>query len=176
MAAGQTQGAFPGFNGQQPGMNNGGSSPFGTAVAADSPEYAVQQFLQKLTGDDMTDIAALFSRKSVGLAKTIREGKASADKLSELKSGVADAKALPAMTMQGKRVIVLEHAGNNQAGGGFAAPTQSYGRGGRDQTNKPKPTLKVQFTVVQEEGQMVIQDIRISNTTAQVRPRNQRSR
>lgn len=155
---------------------NDGSSPFGSAVAADSPEYAVQQFLQKLNGDDMTEIAAHFSRKSVGLAKTIREGKASADKLSELKSGVAGSRALPAMTMQGKRVIVLEHADNNQAAGGFAAPTQSYGRNGRDQANKPKPTLKVQFTVVQEEGQMVIQDIRISNTTAQIRPRNQRNR
>jgi hypothetical protein len=157
-------------------MNNGSSSPFGAAVAADSPEYAVQQFLQKLNGDDMADIAALFSRKSTGLAKTIREGKASADKLSELKSGVADSKALPSWTMQGKRVVVLEHADNNQAGGGFAAPMQSSGRSGRDQTNKAKPTLKVQFTVVQEEGQMLIQDIRISNTTAQIRPRNQRNR
>lgn len=174
MAAGQMQGAFPGFNGQQPG-NNGGS-PFGAAVAADSPEYAVQQFLLKLNGDDLTDVSALFSRKSTGLAKTIREGKLSAEKLSELKSGVTDAKALPSWTMQGKRVVVLEHADNNQAGGGFAAPGQSYGRSGRDQSNKPKPTLKVQFTVVQEEGQMVIQDIRISNTTAQIRPRSQRNR
>jgi len=78
--------------------------------------------------------------------------------------------------VQGKRVVVLEHADNNQAGGGFAAPMQSSGRSGRDQTNKAKPTLKVQFTVVQEEGQMLIQDIRISNTTAQIRPRNQRNR
>ncbi|HVW38727.1 MAG TPA: hypothetical protein VHB99_15540 [Pirellulales bacterium] len=168
-------GAFPGFNGQ-PGMNNGSSSPFGAAVAAGSPEFAVQQFLEKLNGDDMTDVSSLFSRKSIGLAKTIREGKISADKLSELKSGVAGSKANPAMVMQGKRVIVLEHADNNQSGGGFAAPTQSSGRSGRDQTNKPKPTLKVQFTVVQEEGQMLIQDIRISNTTAQIRQRTQRNR
>lgn len=166
-------GGFPGGNGA-PGFNNGDQSPFGTGVAADSAEYAVQQFLEKLKGGELTDVADMFSRKATGLAKAIREGKASEGKISELKSGVAQSKALPAMTLQAKHVIILEHGDGNQ--GGFAAPIQPSGQGRRGQGNRTKPTLRVQFTVIQEEGQMVIQDIKINNTTAQIRQREPRKR
>ena len=166
-------GAFPGGNGQ-PGFNNGGQTPFGSGVAADSAEFVVQQFLEKLKGGQLTDVADMFSRKATGLAKAIREGKASEGKISELKSGVDQAKALPSMTLQGKHVVILEHGDGNQ--NGYAAAPQSTGQGRRGQGNRAKPTLRVQFTVIQEEGQMVIQDIKISNTSATIRQRDGRKR
>ncbi len=126
----------------------------------------------------MADVASLFSHKATGLAKSIREGKASEAKLSELKSGVAGASAQPAINLQGKHLIVLEQASaSNQGGGGYGGAAPSYGGNNRrDQSNKPRPTLKVQFTVVPEDGQMVIQDIKISKTTAQIRQREPRQR
>lgn len=173
---GQMQpGAFPGGNGQ-PGFNNGGQSPFGSGVAADSPEFVIQQFLEKLKGEELTDVAAMFSRKATGLAKAIREGKASAGKISELKSGVDQAKALPTMTLQAKHVVILEHGdGGNQNGYSSAPQSTTQGRRGQ-QGNRAKPTLRVQFTVIQEEGQMVIQDIKINNTSASIRQREGRTR
>ena len=173
MAAGQSPGGPPGFNGQFAGANGGGQSSLAGA-AAGSPEHAIQQLLDKLNKGEMADVASLFSPKATGLAKSIREGKASEAKLSELKSGVAGASPQPAIKLQGKHLIVLEQASasNQGGGGGYGAPAQSFGgRNRRDQTSKPRPTLKVQFTVVSEEGQMVIQDIKISKSTAQIRQR-----
>ena len=177
MAPGQSPGGPPGFNGQYPGANGGGQSSLAGA-AAGSPEHAIQQFLEKLNKGEMTDVASLFSHKATGLAKSIREGKASEAKLTELKSGVAGANAQPAINLQGKHLVVLEQAtANNQGGGGYAGASPSYGGGNRrDQSSKARPTLKVQFTVVPEDGKMLIQDIKISKTTAQIRQREPRQR
>jgi hypothetical protein len=175
-------GALPGFNGAQAGAPGAGNaSPFGNEVAAGSPEYPIQQLLQRLNAGDLGDAADLFSRKAAGKAKTLREGKASEEFLSELKSDVAGTKALPAMTLFGKHVIVLEEAdgGAGQVGagqGGYAASPQYAGNNRRGQQPKGKSTRKVQFTVVSEGDQMVIQDIKVTKGPVKVRAPNSRRR
>ena len=174
-AAGQGgPGAIPGFNGGQAGpAGAGNASPFGAEVAAGSPEYPIQQLLQRLNSGDLGDAADLFSKKAIGKAKTLRDGKANEEFLSELKSDVAGTKALPAMTVVGKHLIVLEEAdGGAGQGGGYAASPPSGGNYRRGQQPKGKSTRKVQFTVVSEGDQMVIQDIKVTKSPVKVRAPN----
>jgi hypothetical protein len=166
---------FAGVNGGQPGApGSGGQSPFGNEVAASSPEYPIQQFLQKLNAGDLGDATDLFSKKATGKARALREGKASEDMISELKSDVAGARALPAITLAGKHLVVLEQGDGNSGGGGYAGPQPVGGRSPRGQVQKGKPTRKVQFIVVSENDQMVIQDIKVTTSAVKVRAPNTR--
>lgn len=167
--AGQFPGGAPGF-GPQAGGPGGLRSPFANIIDPAAPEYPIQQFLVKVQAGDLSDAASLFSRKATGKAKTIRDGKASEEMISELQSDMADVKAQPAMSLQGKHVIVLEE---NAANSPAPAPTAgTYGRQRRQPNpNRAKPTRKIQFTVVEEAGQLVIQDIKVHVTTTAIRNR-----
>ncbi len=162
-------GAQPGYNPAAGGQGTAGQSPFGANVEAGSPEYPIQQFLEKLKSGDVSGATDLFSRKATGKAKVFREGKANEETISELQSDLANVKALPSKNLQGKHVIVLEENASGEAPAPVA--TGSYGRQRRQPQNRGKATRKVQFTVVGEDGQMVIQDIKVHTTTVPVRNR-----
>jgi hypothetical protein len=164
-------GEMPGLDPQFGAGGAGNQSPFGGNVEAGTPEFAVQQFLNRLRSGDVNGAEDLFSRKATGKAKVIRSGKASESIISELKEGVANVTAQPAMNLLGKHVIVLEE--NASAAPAAPPPQQTSTRSrSRRQTDRGgKATRKVQFTVVEEEGQMVIQDIKIHVTVASIRNR-----
>ncbi len=170
--AGQFPGGAPGFGPQVGGPGGGSRSPFSNNVESSAPEYPIQQFLAKVQAGDLSDAASLFSRKATGKAKTIRDGKASEEMISELQTDLADVRAQPAMSLQGKHVIVLEENAANSPAPAPAPTAGTYGRQRRQPNpNRAKPTRKIQFTVVEEAGQLVIQDIKVHVTATAIRNR-----
>jgi hypothetical protein len=159
---GPPQGMQPGQGGPPQGMGPGGAggaaggSPFSNSPEAGSAAAVVKQFYDKLMADETEGLAELFSSKAKGKAKTFRSGKASERVIAEIKEAITNTKQSMDKTVQGSHLIVLEEniAG---AGGGFGAP---QGAGGGRKKGKKLPK-KVQFTVVNEGGKQLIQDIAI---------------
>lgn len=142
----------------QPGGPGGGSggSPFSNAPEAGSAEAVVKQFYDKLMADETEGLAELFSSKAKGKAKAFRDGKASERVVAEFKEALTNTKKSMDKSVQGNHLIVLEENVQDPAGG-FGVPA-SGGVGRKKGKKLPK---KVQFTVVNEGGKQLIQDINI---------------
>ena len=112
----------------------------------------MKQFYDKLMADETEGLAELFSSKAKGKAKAFRDGKASERVVAEFKAALTNTKKSMDKSVQGNHLIVLEENVQNP-GGGFGAPA---GGGRKKGAKLPK---KVQFTVVNEGGKQLIQDI-----------------
>jgi hypothetical protein len=130
-----------------PGSGNGGG-PF-SGSKNQGAEVVVQKFYERLMGGEANNAAELFSAKAVGKAKQLREGKAPDAMIEELKALFANMKLASTQpkAMQGMHVVLFEESNS-------AAQSTPSG--------KPKKKLgkKLQFKVLSEGGNFLIQDIR----------------
>ncbi len=138
----------------QPGGQGG--SPF-SGGKGDGAEGVAQKFYDKVMAGDTKDMTELFSAKAAGKAKAFRDGKATDEMVSEMKTALTNVKLSSSKQVQGMHVIVLEENANGNSG------MQSTGASGRGQGQRKSLARKVQFQVVSEGGRFVIKDIRMSD-------------
>ncbi len=134
-----------GFGGQ--GAAGGGSLD---SAKPDSPEFVVKAFLDKLMADDLAGAAELFSAKARGKAKSIHDGKLSAQSTAEFKAALENTQVSMTKQLQRTHLVVLEQRAPGASGGAPVAARRTKG--------KPK-SKKTQFKIVEEGGKLVIQDI-----------------
>ncbi|HWB13890.1 MAG TPA: hypothetical protein VG826_31980 [Pirellulales bacterium] len=172
--SGPPGGSTPGPNGPPPGTQPGGMQPPGTGGAGmqppgfggqggpnqspfsgskgDGAEGVAQKFYDKIMAGDTKDMSGLFSTKATGKAKAFRDGQASEEMVSEMKTAMTNVRLSSNKLLQGMHVILLEENSGNQG----VQPTGASGK-----RNQRKIGKRVQFQVVSEGGQFLIKDIRV---------------
>lgn len=76
----------------------------------DTAEYAVQQFIIKVTAGDLENVASHIGSKAKRTLKELREGTLAEADLTELKSSLTDLKVLAIRAAGGNKIIGLKNA------------------------------------------------------------------